>query len=55
MKDSLVSCKNLNETTLEIELQEQSEDFHECSLVFFEGQRWVVVAAEGARLVLKRF
>jgi len=53
--DDLKSCKELNETTLEIEVGKPIAEFHECSLVFYEGQRWVVVAEKGATLVLKQF
>jgi hypothetical protein len=54
-KDDLDAWKNLNETTLEIILREPNEEFHECSLVFFESQLWVVVSRKGEKLVLKRF
>ena len=54
-KTDLDSWKELNETTLEVTLQEPNEDFQECSLVFFEGQRWVIVARKKKTLVLKRF
>ena len=53
--DDLKSCQELNGTTLEIVMEKPSEEFHECSLVFYEGQRWVVVAKKDATLVLKRF
>jgi len=53
--DDLESCEKLNETTLEVVMTNPNEKFHECSLVFYEGQRWVVVAEKEETLVLKRF
>lgn len=47
--------KLVNETTLEISFLKPSEEFGECSLAFFEGQRWAVVSRKGRTLVLKRF
>lgn len=54
-EDDLDSWKRLNKTTLEITLREPNEEFQECSLVFYESQRWVVVERRNATLVLKRF
>jgi hypothetical protein len=54
-RDDLESCKNLNETTLEIRFRQAKEEFGDCSLVFFEGQRWVVVSKKEVQLVLKKF
>jgi hypothetical protein len=51
----LESWKALDDTTIQIQFQEPREGFQECSLVFFEKQRWVVVSREEKTLVLKRF
>ena len=51
----VANWKIVNESTLEISLREASEVFSECSLVFFQGQRWVVVSRESSTLLLKRF
>jgi hypothetical protein len=54
-RDDLSGLRRLNETTLEITLRRPNPEFQECSLVFYEGQRWVVVSASEAILTLKRF
>jgi len=53
--EDIENWKIVNETTLEITLCKLSDAFNECSLVFFESQRWVVVSRKDRTLVLKRF
>ena len=50
----LSNRKTLNETTLEVQLQEANDEFVEMSLLFFEEKRWVVVERDEKKLVLKR-
>jgi len=51
----LESWEALNDTTIQIQFLEPRDEFQECSLVFFEKQRWVVVSEKEKTLVLKRF
>jgi len=53
-KEELESWEDLNQTTLRITFQQPREEFQECSLVFFDGQRWVVVSKKEKTLTLKR-
>jgi hypothetical protein len=54
-RKDLAGWRQIDDSTLEITLSEPIQDFQECSLVFFESQRWAVVAVRGATLVLKKF
>ena len=54
-KEDLARRRQVNETTLEITLKNPNQAFPECSLVFFDKQRWAVVSKRDATLVLKKF
>jgi hypothetical protein len=54
-KDDLAGWRQVDKTTLEITLREPNQEFQECSLVFFDAQRWAVVSTRDRTVVLKKF